>query len=314
MNLAWKILGIVACILLAASAVISHLSRDAVKQEQALAKRGEANLAATRKRAIEADDSLKENTQAIALAETDRDAAEKEVEDTTAEEAEYTAEIAAREVDLAQVKKRVADIKLKIREIGSIEKLLADIKNMEKQVSDTEAEITNRDQKLRIAVEKVEELNKEIDVFSDLERRQRKGQVAEDFKANVSSVFPTWGFVLLNKGNQDGVYANAELEIERNGKKLGRVYVTRVEQNSAIANFVTNTWSTGIIPQAGDLVTRAPIPELTSPTQENGEQIIPSDFNAGGGFENDPRSNPLGDPLAPEEDNAAPSDDPFGGF
>jgi len=317
MNLVWKILGITAAIFLAAAAVVSYLGKDAVKQEQILAKRASSNLDTTRQRAVEADDSLKENTAAFAQAETDRDAAAEEVEETNSEEAEYTAEIAARKVNLEQVKQRVADIKVKIRELGSIEKLLADIESIEKQVQATENEIIDRDQKLKIAVEKVEDVTDVVNQFTELERRQRKGLVEENFAATVSSVFPKWGFVLLDKGNKDGVYANAELEIERNGETLGRLFVTRVEQDRSVANFVANTWPEGSLPQKGDHVVRAPLYEMTAEEpSESGQDFTvpdsgPADFNKAPAES----SNPFNFGDDGDDAPAAPaSSDPFGDF
>lgn len=318
MNLVWKILGITAALFLAASAVISYLGREAVKQEQVLAQRAKTNLATTRQRSIEADDALKENTTALAQAETDRDAAVAEVKETNSEEAEYTAEIAARKINLEQVKQRVADIKLKIRELGSIEKLLADIENIEKKVAGTENEIVNRDQRLKIAVEKVEAVTADVSEYTELERRQRKGLVAEDFKANVTSVFPNWGFVLLNKGNRDGVYANAQLEIERGGQTLGKLFVTRVEQDRSVANLVADTWPTDSLPQPGDLVVRAPLPEVEAIPQANSSDNLGFPDPGSGGFEEAPADTNnifnFDDGPSPEGGATPKASDPFGDF
>jgi hypothetical protein len=317
MNLVWKILGITAAVFLTAAAVISFLGLESVKQEQILAQRAKNNLDLTRQRAVEADDSLKENKDAFAKAETDRDQRVKDVEETNSEEAEYTAEIAARKVNLEQVKQRVADIKLKIRELGSIEKLLADIENIEQQVAKTENEIVNRDQKLKIAVEKVEEVTSSVNQYAELESRQRKALVEENFQAKVSSVFPKWGFVLLDKGNSDGIYANAELEIQRDGQPLGRLFVTRVEQFRSVANYLPHTWPSGTLPQSGDLVVRAPLPEISILVEDATDQGSGVSDNPSRILEND--SSGTNDPFGFGSDdpggNAGPaSDDPFGDF
>ena len=322
MDLAWKLIGGAAALILAAAAVFSYLGKDAVLQEQELLARSAKNLDDTRARQVQADDSLKESTTARDEAEAERDRLAKAVEETNADWAEYTAEIAARKVDLDQIKKQVADIKEQVRQVGDIKKLIALVEGLDKQISDTEGDIDDRDQKLRIAVEKVEAVRSEIGEYVDLERRQRKAIVADDFTANVASVFPRWGFVLINKGNRHGVYANAELEIERGGERIGRLFVTRVEQDRSVASVVFDTWAEGALPQPGDKVVPAPLPEnVTGDPVES----VPVDGGGGAPPEPAPSSDPFGGgaPAAPSTDPfgggapaepAAPSNDPFGGF
>jgi len=328
MDLAWKIVGIIAALLLAAAAVFSYLGKDAVKYERQLASRAKDNLKATRLRADDANASLKTNTEEFALAETQRDEAKKAVEETNAEEAEYVAEIASSKVQLEDVKGKVDVIKAKIRDAGNIEKLLADVESVKSNISEAEGQIVNRDQKLKIAVDKVEVVKTDINGYSDLERRQRKAQVATDFRANVASVHPRWGFVLLNKGNRQGVYANAELEIERAGQTIGKLFVTRVEQNRSVASVVADTWTPGSMPRTGDIVVAAML--VDPPTDANIDNVAPSDappvpvspdMDLGGGFPGEEPTAPAtdnpfgGDAMdAPAEAPAAPADDPFGGF
>jgi hypothetical protein len=51
-----------------------------------------------------------------------------------------------------------------------------------------------------------------------------------DFTARVSQSFTDWGFVVLNKGNGGGVFANADLEVKRGKEIVAKLKVRNVEQ------------------------------------------------------------------------------------
>ena len=79
---------------------------------------------------------------------------------------------------------------------------------------------------------------------ADLQKRldRYEGGVERDIelpvgaKGNVVAVDPKYDFVIVNFGRDKGLQENAKLLINRDGKLIGQVKVTSVEQNRAIAN------------------------------------------------------------------------------
>ena len=95
---------------------------------------------------------------------------------------------------------------------------------------------------------------------SDLEKQLRRyiGDTVPDIelpvgaKGNVVAVDPKYDFVILNFGKDKGLQENAKLLVNRDGKLIGQVKVTSVEQNRAIANIMPE-WKQDEIME-GDLV------------------------------------------------------------
>jgi|GEM_PF-2412552 len=333
MEIAWKILGVVAALLLAGAAIISYMGKDAVSTELMLQKRAEANLKATRVRDVEADDNLKENEEGLEAAEIERDELTKNVSETNAEEAEYVAQIAQQQIQLDQIKQKVSDIEVKVRQIGGIKKLISQVDGIKSEIGNAEAQIANREQKLDIATDHLSKVKGEITDYRSLESRQTKGLPEKDFKATVTNVYDRYGFVLVNKGNKNGLYANAELDVKRNGENIGRVRVSRVEQGRSIASVLPKFWAEGMAPAIGDQVVPVPevslLPESAEGTPENESVNAPQDDLFGGSdpgppapaanpldiFGSDPAPTPDPAPAAPAPAPAAPdTSDPFGGI
>jgi septal ring factor EnvC (AmiA/AmiB activator) len=82
--------------------------------------------------------------------------------------------------------------------------------------------------------------------ISDLERRlgRYEGdeipevQLPPGTKGNIVAVDPKYDFVVLDIGAQQGVLQDAKMMINRDGKLIGKVKITSVEQNRSVANIL----------------------------------------------------------------------------
>ena len=304
MDIVWKIIAGVAALFLAVAAVFGYLNRQDLLAEQELLKRAEANLQETQDTMEETLASLKENEDGFASAEEARSLAETKTNEATAETGEVEANTADVNRQSADVEKNIAEVEEQIAKIGTINELLAKIKEVNEGIAALETEIASDTQTLDITLANNEAMKEEIRRFRELERRQRLSIMEDDFKANVASVFPTWGFVILNKGNKEGVLTDAELQIERGDGPVGKLKVTRVEDNRAVAYVIKETWPEGDAPRPGDLITKAPLPDLENPEVEGGG-ADPGALPEGGGVPLDPN------PIVGAPDGGAPMD-PFG--
>jgi hypothetical protein len=78
-------------------------------------------------------------------------------------------------------------------------------------------------------------------------------------KGNVVAVDPKYDFVILNIGRAQGLVENAKLLVNRDGKLIGQVKVTSVQDNRAIANV---------------------LPDWKQEEVMEGDQVIPSKIRA----------------------------------
>jgi hypothetical protein len=71
-------------------------------------------------------------------------------------------------------------------------------------------------------------------------------------KGKILAVDPRYDFVVLDIGGQQGVIEKGQMLVNRDGKLIGKVRITKVEPNRSIAN-VLPEWKQGDV-QEGDLV------------------------------------------------------------
>jgi outer membrane murein-binding lipoprotein Lpp len=70
-------------------------------------------------------------------------------------------------------------------------------------------------------------------------------------KGRVIAVDPKWDFVVLDVGGKQGALPRGEMLVSRDGKLVGKIRITRVEDNRCIAN-VLPEWKQADV-QVGDL-------------------------------------------------------------
>lgn len=300
----WKLLSGIAAACLAAAVYFAVVNREALRTERMLAERAEKNLAD-----VVTQKTQGEETQKNKIAKLDT--MKKELEDTKGKVAKAAAESQEKDAalqlaknTLAQVVQQVDTIQKKIDELGNVEKLLAQVDALKKDQQAAEGALASQTQQLAMKKEAVTGLQGEITRFRDLEVRARKGIVEPDFTARVASVFNNWGFVILNKGNAGGVFANADLEVKRGKDVVAKLKVRNVEQQIAVADVIPGSVASGDILRSGDLVVAA--------ATQSAATAKPTTAPAEGGAAAPPAPAP-GTPAAPATPapNAAMGNDPF---
>lgn len=73
-------------------------------------------------------------------------------------------------------------------------------------------------------------------------------------KGKVLAVDPRYDFVVLDIGGNQGVLEHGQLLVNRDGKLVGKVRVTKVEPNRSIANIIDDWKQPGTEVMEGDLV------------------------------------------------------------
>ena len=297
----WKILSGIAAACLAAALYFAVVNREALKTERMLAERAEKDHAATIARKVQGEEVQKSKIAKVESLKKELEDTKQKVAKAAAESQEKDAALQLAKNTLAQVVTQVDTIQKKIDELGNVEKLLAQVAALKKDQELAEGALASESQQLAMKTEALTSLQNEITRYRDLEARSRKGIVEPGFTARVASVFNNWGFVVLNKGNSGGVFANADLEVKRGKDVVAKLKVRNVEQQISVADVIPGSVAEGNSLRSGDLVVAAPGQAVTP-------AAAPATAPAGGA------AAAPGAPAAPAAPapNAAMGGDPFG--
>lgn len=313
--MAWKLLSVLSAVCLAAACYFANLNKQRAENEKTRLEAANANLKAAQDRKVEADEAQKAKEEQYASIQKERDTAKEEVVKLAADAQEKEAALAVVKGNLEQVTTQVNQVQKQIDDAGDIEKLVAQVEKLKKDQESASGAVANQNQRLAMVKESIGNVTSQINKLKETEAQGRRGIVAPDFTARVAQFFPEWGFAILNKGNSQGVFANADLEVTRGKEVIAKLKVRSVEQHNAIADVIPGSLAEGGIVFAGDSVVAAAKQSAADPQKPS---------TPGGGQPNaempvepvpEPQappmsSDPFGAPAAPA---AAPmTSDPFG--
>ncbi len=254
----WKMLSGLSAAALGVGLWFAYQNRSALLEEQAQKSRSEQNLAAVKQAQQLAVETTEKKKKELEDLTKQRDTTEVAKVNAAIEEKQKEVEILKKTLEEQQ--KQLASMNEDIRRAGDITKLLIQAEDMGKQVKESEAAIANQQQQLALSQEKLAAVTARIAQVKELDSRQKRGQVEATFSARVAQAFPDFGFVVLNKGNLGGVFANAMLDVKRGKNIIGRLKVRDVEQSMSVADMIPGSIASGESIRSGDLVVAAPLP------------------------------------------------------
>jgi hypothetical protein len=73
-------------------------------------------------------------------------------------------------------------------------------------------------------------------------------------QGKVLAINSAYHFVIISLGQQDNVQANTVLTVQRDGKPIGKVQVSQIQDQTSVANDVASSFDAGTEPQPGDIV------------------------------------------------------------
>ncbi len=257
----WKILSSLSVVALGVGLWFSYQDQGALKEELAQKGRAEQNLKSVKQAQDKAAEVKDKKTKELADLTKQRDDTTEEVNKTNSNIEQKQKEVEMKKIELAEAQKQLDKMNKEILIAGDIKKLLAQVEELAKQVKDSEAAIANQEQQLALAQEKFTGVSGHVVKLKEVDSRQKRGQVEPTFNARVAQPFPEFGFVVLNKGNLGGVYANAMLDVKRGKNIIARLKVRDVEQGMSVADMIPGSLAKGESIRSGDLVVPAPVPQ-----------------------------------------------------
>ncbi len=149
----------------------------------------------------------------------------------------------------------IAELKKRIEQVGptpaqgdgpSTAELQSQLEETRKQLESAENEKTLLSEKMRVKQERPP---------SNEVRKQRTATtVHPGLRGTVLAVNQAYNFVVLNLGGRQGVEANSEMLVLRNGTLIGKIRVSSVEPATAIGDIISSTLTRGVQVQPGDNV------------------------------------------------------------
>ncbi|WP_009958874.1 hypothetical protein [Verrucomicrobium spinosum] len=210
--------------------------------------------------------------------------------------------------NLEDVNKQLTQLEDQIKKVGDVKKLLASVQEETEKKKAVDAAIANQQQQLALSDEKISKVQAEITRFQEVEKRQRSGVVEPGFTARVAQAFQEFGFVVLNKGNASGMFADAMLDVKRGRTVVAKLKVRDVEQGMSVADLVPGSLAPGESIRSGDLVVAArevprpaAAPTAPAPVADPSQPAAPAPMAPAGAdpFGGAPGAAPAPAPMAP---------------
>lgn len=249
-----NILGIFTAIILAVTAYLAFKNNALFEEEIAKRATEEASLAQSQERLKDALAVLK--ALPIERAEVDAEfAAQTEIETALNESNDaLTADIEDKTQQIETNKQELDAFREKIAKIGNIRELAPkmqamrrDLEELTENISDNEASLANLTAQDAATEEDAKRRKQKLDTLS-------RGESLPTVNTSIRSIYPTWGFVTLNAGNNAGIASNSALDVVRDGDTIAKLLVTSVESRSASASIVPDSISQDVTLMVGDRV------------------------------------------------------------
>ena len=163
--------------------------------------------------------------------------------------------------NLAVVQKQLADKTAEgMRQKNDLLAKDATIQNLQQQLQQQQESATassktsGAKKELQETLSKLKAAQAEIQEFKQRELDHKKKLSNGALEGKVLALNPTWKFIVINLGDQNGVINGSEMVIKRDTQIIARVKVTSVEPLTCIADIIPESILAGFAIQAGDVV------------------------------------------------------------
>jgi predicted RNase H-like nuclease (RuvC/YqgF family) len=215
---------------------------SAVAQKQAM----ERERAATDKAMKDREAKVKEQMTRMAQNDSRIEGAEADLVKTQTEKSDLQSKLQANETQIAELQKRIEELSKTPANPNpgapSPAELQAQLEDARKQLESAEREKTLLSEKFQVTARIPETAIKREPAY--------RGSI----RGTVLAVNPAYNFVVLNLGNRNGVQANAEMLVLREGSVIGKIRISSVEPATAIGDIMNSSLARGVQVQPGDTV------------------------------------------------------------
>jgi hypothetical protein len=288
-----------------------------LKHERAALIDSKNNLDLAKQYQTDVQDKNKEHVEITASTSDAADTQETEEASKVKEKGEKVSNKAGLEAAKADVEAKLTKLERELAEIGEIEDLVEKSQNLQAEMASVQQEIAITKENYKNMIAKRENTDKQITALRDKVSRQRAGQMIE-VNAKIAQTFNNWGFVVIDKGGNQGINARVKLDVKRGDKLIGKINITNLEPNVCVCDVLS--LSEGEKLAVGDSVvlsaeskwdpSKKPVVETiptpaAAPTAAPEKPAVPAEK-----ADDDPFG--LGGDDAPAPEKPAETEDPFG--
>lgn len=191
--------------------------------------------------------------------------------------AEAESKAAKAEADLAQLQKEKADLQTRLDanqgEIASLQKRVEEaektakpsetpaaavaagsVAELQAQLDDARRQLDSAEKEKVFLSEKLQSAQERSAPPQEERKRRETGPRRTGVRGTVLAVNQAYNFVVLNLGARQGVEANSEMLVLREGTLIGKIRISSVEPATAIGDIITGSLARGVQVQPGDMV------------------------------------------------------------
>ena len=206
-----------------------------LKHERAALIDSTNNLDLAKKYQKEVQDKNEEHVETTASTTDEADTQETEEASKVKEKGEKVSNKAGLEAAKADVEAKLTKLERELAEIGEIEDLVEKSQNLQAEMASVQQEIAITKENYKNMIAKRENTDKQITALRDKVSRQRAGQMIE-VNAKIAQTFDNWGFVVIDKGGNQGINARVKLDVKRGDKLIGKINITNLEPNVCVCD------------------------------------------------------------------------------
>jgi hypothetical protein len=202
--------------------------------------------------------TLKQTQQTVTAATQKAQAATKEAEDAKQQATDANNKLAQANSSIEDLKAKMAtlqqqatdaakaqadaesNLKVANDSLTQIKASLGD-KTPEQYAADekkAEADLAAAQAEQKIMSDQVQSLQKQVSDAQDQINRSKTGTMPPGISGKITFVDRTWNFVILNVGLTNGIVPNGELIVYRGRTFLGKVRITKADENDAVAEIL----------------------------------------------------------------------------
>ncbi len=200
---------------------------------------------------------LKEAQENLTSQSALQESSKKEISDAQEAQRKAAADLVQAQQRLVEGEEKIKQLEAelsakgsRIQELEASLQLLSSSKEVTKSKTSSHKENReNKDKEKSSKENSIEPVKETLKKENPLKERSASCQAGK-----VVAFNSTWNFVVINLGAQDGISTGVELSIKRNNELLARAKVTSVENSTAVADLEMDSFSKGILLEAGDQV------------------------------------------------------------
>ncbi len=252
-----KVFGTIAAVILAFSAFVAWKNQVAYKKQietlhtsQNVEKSTKRDLAKAQKRLKDAEEA---KTRHIAK----KVEVDKELEVAVVALAKAEKVVVALEEEYKNKETEIANADEILKGLPNPKELVPKVKGMRSDLAEATSAIATEEAKLANLTRQDKTGKERIKAIRELMRLQTSGESFPNLSTRISSVYRSWGFVILSAGDKQGVVSGSILNVMRDGEVIGKLKVTAVESGRSAADIVLDSVPEGISLHSGDKVVAA---------------------------------------------------------